>query len=136
MLTKELCAFGKLEKSNQAAALKMQKLVVDLLPWQDRLECNITVLCTQVVEAVAPALDGRRDDERTFEQLSFREWLKHTDIPLLNGGSRIVNEDLRRFCEHESDLLQWDESNKNYILAHGVRALTDNLRESEAGTGL
>ncbi|MGZ4852987.1 MAG: hypothetical protein ACXV3D_07365, partial [Halobacteriota archaeon] len=46
MLTKELCAFGKLERSKQAAALKIQKLVVDLLPWQDRLEYNITVLRT------------------------------------------------------------------------------------------
>ena len=28
--------------------------------------------------------------------------------------------DLRKFCEQQGDLLQWDQSNKNYILTHGV----------------
>jgi hypothetical protein len=28
--------------------------------------------------------------------------------------------DLRKFCEQQGDILQWDQSNKNYILTHGV----------------
>jgi hypothetical protein len=60
------------------------------------------------------------DNERVFEQLAFQEWLKHTDIRLLNAGARIVNGDLRKFCEQQADLLQWGESNKNYIMTHGV----------------
>jgi hypothetical protein len=35
----------------------------------------------------------------------------------------IVNGNLRKFCEQQSDVLQWDESNKNYILTHGVRGV-------------
>jgi len=27
------------------------------------------------------------DNERVFEQLAFQEWLKHTDIRLLNAGA-------------------------------------------------
>jgi hypothetical protein len=67
-----------------------------------------------------PVLEGRRDDELVFEQLSFQEWLKYTNVRLLSGGARIVNGDLRKFCEQQSDILKWDPSNKNYILTHDV----------------
>jgi hypothetical protein len=39
---------------------------------------------------------------------------------LLQGGARIVNGDLRKFCEQHGDIIQWDQSNKNYIMTHGV----------------
>jgi hypothetical protein len=39
------------------------------------------------------------DDELVLEQLSFQEWLKYTDLRLIHGGARIVNGDLRKFCE-------------------------------------
>jgi hypothetical protein len=67
-----------------------------------------------------PVLESRRDSEPVFEQLSFQEWLKYTNIRLLHGGARIVNGDLRKFCEQHGDIIQWDQSNKNYILTHGV----------------
>lgn len=67
-----------------------------------------------------PVVKGRGDDERVFEQLSFQEWLKYTKVPLLHGDARVVNGDLRKFCEQQGDILQWDQSNKNYVLTHGV----------------
>jgi hypothetical protein len=42
---------------------------------------------------------------------------------LLNGGARIVNGDLRKFSEQYGDVIQW-ESNRSYILTHGVAALS------------
>ncbi|MGZ4948900.1 MAG: hypothetical protein ACXV5D_07655 [Halobacteriota archaeon] len=42
-------------------------------------------------------------------------------MPLTHGGKPFLPGDLRKFWEQESDLLQWDESNKNYILTHGIR---------------
>ena len=50
---------------------------------------------------------------------SFERWLKlqkerYARQPSFRAG------DLRRFCEQMSDILQWDQSNKNYILTHGV----------------
>jgi len=68
----------------------MQKLVIGLLPWQDNVRIqHYSPQYPQVVEAMALALGGG-DDERAFKQLSFYEWLKHTDMRLLNGGARIV----------------------------------------------
>jgi hypothetical protein len=74
----------------------------------------------QVVEAIVPLLVERRDDEPMFKQLSFARWLKQQKVPLLHGSHHFVPGDLRKFCEQMGDILQWDQSNKNYILTHGV----------------
>ncbi len=116
-----LATIARLTVEQFKEAVKMKKPVVDVLPWQDKIRMqHYCPLHPQVVEAILLVLEGRRDDELIFVQLSFQEWLKYADIRLLHGGARIVNGDLRKFCEQESDFLQWDESNKNYILTHGV----------------
>ena len=87
----------------------MKKPVIYVLPWQGKIRMqHYCPLHPQVIEAIAPVLEGRRDDERVFEQLSFPQWLKYTDIRLLHGGACIVNGDLRKFCEQQGDILQWD----------------------------
>ncbi len=102
-------------------AVKMKKPFVDILPEQDKIRMqHYCPLHPQVVEAILPVLDGRRDGETVFKQLSFQEWLKYTNIQLLHGGARIFNGDLRKFCEQHGDIIQWDQSNKNYIMTHGV----------------
>jgi integrase len=116
-----LATISKLTVGQFRNIVKMRKPVVDILPWQDKIKMqHYCPLHSQVVEAMAPVLDDRRDDERVFEQLSFQEWLKHTDIRLLHSDARIVNGDLRKFCEQMGDALQWDQSNKNYIMTLGV----------------
>ena len=77
----------------------------------------------QAVDAIVPLLDGRSDDELIFEQLSFERWLRERKIPHLNGDSRFQMGDLRKWCEQEGDILQWDQSNKNYILTHNVKGV-------------
>jgi|GEM_PF-5242701 len=42
------------------------------------------------------------------------------EVCRLHGGARIVNGDLRKFREQMAALLQCDQSNKNYVLRHGV----------------
>ena len=99
----------------------MKKPFVDILPEQDKIRMqHYCPLHPQVVEAILPVLDRRHDSETVFEQLSFQEWLKYTNNRLLHGGARIVNGDLRKFCEQHGDIIQRDQSNKNYILTHGV----------------
>jgi hypothetical protein len=120
-----LATIARLTTGQFRDAVKMEKPVVDVLPWQDKVRMqHYCPLHPQVVEAVVPLLDYTpEDEERVFEQLSFQEWLKSVDIRLLNGDARVVNGDLRRFCEQEGDLLQWDQSNKNYIMTHDVRGV-------------
>jgi hypothetical protein len=103
------------------AAVNHQKPVIDVLPEQDKIRMqHYCPLHPQVVDGVRPLLDGRRNDERMFKQLPFERWLKQHKIQLLHCDAHFVPGDLRKFCEQQGDILQWDQSNKNYIMTHGV----------------
>jgi integrase len=116
-----LATIARLKVGQLKEAVKMEKPVVDVLPWQDKIRMqHYCPLHPQVVEALLPVLDGRGDDDLAFEQLSFQQWLRYNQVRLLHSGARIVNGDLRKFSEQQGDILQWDQSNKNYILTHGV----------------
>ncbi|MFZ0011579.1 MAG: hypothetical protein WAL97_06710 [Halobacteriota archaeon] len=120
-----LATIARLTAGQFEEAVKMKKPVVDVLPWQDKIRMqHYCPLHPQVVEAIEPVMEGRFDDERVFEQLSFQEWLKYTDIQLLQGGARIVNGDMRKFAEQYGDVIQWDQSNRAYILTHGVSGVS------------
>ena len=78
------------------------------------------LLDPQVVYAVRPLLDSRLNDEPIFKQLLFERWLKQQRIQLSHCDAHFVPGDLKKFCEQMDDILQWDQSNKNYILAHDL----------------
>ncbi len=102
-------------------AVNREKPVLDILPEQDKIRVqHYCPLHPQVAEAIAPLLTERRDDQHVFKQLSFERWLKQHEVPLLHGNHHFVPGDLRKFFEQMGDILQWDQSNKNYILTHGV----------------
>jgi integrase len=116
-----LATIARLTVRQFKEAVKLEKPVIDVFPEQDKIRMqHYCPLHPQVVEAILPLLDGRRDDEPIFEQLSFQQWLRYNEVRLLRSNVRIVNGDLRKFCEQMGDILQWDQSNKNYILTHGV----------------
>jgi hypothetical protein len=66
-----------------------------------------------------PVLEGRQE-EFVFEQLSFQLWLRHSDVRLIHSSTRIINGDLKKFAEQYGDVIGWDQSNRAYILTHGV----------------
>jgi integrase len=102
-------------------ALKAEKPVLDVLPDQDKIRMqHYCPLHPQVVEAMLPVLDGRGDDELVFKQLSFQQWLRFNAVRLLHSNVRMVNGDLRKFAEQHGDIIQWEQSNRAYILTHGV----------------
>jgi hypothetical protein len=102
-------------------AISQQKPVIDILPEQDKIRMqHYCPLHPQVVDAVRPLLDGRQNEERIFAQLSFARWLRKYRIPLRYGNQRFVPGDLRKYCEQQGDMLRWNESNRAYVLTHGV----------------
>jgi len=74
----------------------------------------------QVVESILQALDSQADVKNMFKQLTFERWLKQQKLQLTYCEGHFVPGDLRKFCEQQGDILQWDQSNKNYVLTHGV----------------
>jgi hypothetical protein len=103
------------------AAVNQQRPVIDVMSEPDKIRMQLYCpIHPQVIDALAPLLDSRRNDKPMFKQLSFERWLKQQTIPLLHCDAHFVPGDLRKFCEQQGDILQWDQSNKNYILTHGV----------------
>jgi hypothetical protein len=45
-----------------------------------------------------------------FKQLSLERWLKQQKLQLSYCDRHFVPSDLRKFCEQQGDLLQWDQS--------------------------
>jgi integrase len=119
-----LATIARLTVGQLMEAVKMDKPIVDVLPWQDKIRMqHYCPLPPQVVEAILPTLNGRPDDALAFEQLSFQQWLRHHKVRLLKSNVRIVMGDLRKFAEQYGDVIQWDQSNRAYIMTHGVSGI-------------
>jgi hypothetical protein len=105
-------------------ALSRDKPVLDIPPECDKIRMqHYCPVHPQAVKAITPLLDGLGDNEHIFAQLLFERWLRLHKIPLINGDTWFRMGDLRKWCEQEGDILQWDQSNKNYILTHNVRGV-------------
>jgi integrase len=116
-----LATIARLTVGQFREATKMKKPVVDVLPEQDKIRMqHYCPLHPQVVEAMLPLLDGQPEGGPVFKQLSFQQWLKQNEIRLMRSDVRIVNGDLRKFAEQHGDIIQWEQSNRAYILTHGV----------------
>jgi hypothetical protein len=67
--------------------------------------------------------DGRDEGVRMFTLESFRKWTQKQRIPLARCKDRFVPSDLRKFAEQHGDVIGWNESNRAYVLTHGVRGI-------------
>lgn len=116
-----LATIARLTVGQFCEAVNLKKSVVDVLPEQDKLRMQHNCpFHPQVVKAMIPVLDTRGNDELVFEQLSFQQWLRCNEVRLLQSNVRIVNSDLRKFAEQHGDIIQWEQSNRAYVLTHGV----------------
>ena len=55
-----------------------------------------------------------------FSYNSFSMWVKREKIPLMYSSSHFMLSDLRKFAEQYGDVIQWEQSNRAYILTHGI----------------
>ena len=102
-------------------ALKLDKPVVHVEPAQDKIRMeHYAPLHPQVAKFMKILCDGREDNERMFMLESFRKWTQKQRIPLTRCKSYFVTSDLRKFAEQWGDMIGWNESNRAYILTHGV----------------
>ncbi len=102
-------------------ALQMDKPVLRVEPQQDKIRLGHEVpLHPSVVKAVGPLLEGREDNEKAFEYISFLQWTKRQKIPMSRFRGHFVLGDLRKFAEQYGDIIGWEQSNRAYVLTHGV----------------
>jgi len=105
-------------------ALSNEKPVLHVQSDQDKIRmAHYCSLHPQVIEAILPLVDGRVNDEPMFTHLAFERWAKFKKIQLTRSNFRFVLGDLRKFAEQWGDVIGWNESNRAYILTHGVRGV-------------
>jgi hypothetical protein len=115
---------AKLRVGQFRQALKLDKPVVHVESAQDKIKMEHVLPLAPQLRGVLEALcDGRDGGEKMFMLESFRKWLQKHKIPLVRCNSHFVASDLRKFAEQHGDILGWNESNRAYILTHGVRGI-------------
>jgi len=118
---RSLSTISRLTARQLRNALESEKLVLCVKSSQDKIRMEHYVpLHPRVIDALRPLLDEKTDDEPMFAYNSFNMWIKRQKIPLSRVASHFVLGDLRKFTEQYGNVLQWDHSNRAYILTHGV----------------
>jgi hypothetical protein len=116
---------AKLTVGQFREALADEKPVLLVDSSQDKVRMSHYVpLSPRVVEALKPLLLGRDDDELMFIHGSFLMWIKRQKIPMSRLKGHFVLGDLRKFAEQHGDVIQWDQSNRAYILTHDVSGVS------------
>ncbi|MGD0172736.1 MAG: hypothetical protein ABSB81_11555 [Halobacteriota archaeon] len=102
-------------------ALQSDKPVLTVKPSQDKIRMEHYVpLHPQVVKAMEAVLGDRKNKESAFGYHSFQMWLKRQKIPMSHFKGHFVLGDLRKFAEQQGDVIEWEPTNRAYILTHGV----------------
>jgi integrase len=116
---------AKLTVGQFREAMAADKPVLQVDSSQDKVRMSHYVpLHPRVVEALKPLLAGRKDDELMFTHSSFLQWIKRQRIPMSRFRGHFQLGDLRKFAEQHGDVIQWDQSNRAYILTHDVSGVS------------
>jgi len=116
---------AKLKVGQFREAMAADKPVLLVEASQDKVRMSHYVpLHPRVVETLKPLLGGRDDYELMFTHGSFLQWIKRQKIPMSRFQKPFVLGDLRKFAEQHGDAIQWDQSNRAYILTHGVSGVS------------
>jgi integrase len=102
-------------------ALHSEKPVLHVESSQDKIRMEHYVpLHPQVVKAIEPILGDRKNEDHIFGYNSFQMWLKRNHIPMSQFDGHFELRDLRKFAEQHGDVIEWEHSNRAYVLTHGV----------------
>jgi len=118
---RSMSTLSKLTVGQVNDALKADKPCIHVLSSQDKIKMEHYVpIHPQLVEILKKLTFGKRDKDLLFKYNSIWMWMKREKIPLIRCTSHFVLGDLRKFTEQYGDVIQWNQSNRSYILTHGV----------------
>ena len=118
---RSLATMSKLTVGQLRKALHQTKPVLHVKSSQDKIRMEHYVpLHPQLIDSLHPLVESRPDDDFMFEYEGFIQWVKRQKIPLSRISGHFVLGDLRKFAEQYGDIIQWEQSNRAYILTHGV----------------
>jgi len=121
---RSLSTIAKLTVGQFKQALQSKPTIVEVQSSQDKIKMQHYVpLHPQVIQAIEPLLDDRSDDCPIFDYNSLAMWVKRQKISLTKAATHFVLGDLRKFMEQYGDIIQWDQSNRAYIMTHCVSGI-------------
>lgn len=77
----------------------------------------------QVIESVRSLLAEKKGYEAVFHYGSFWMWVKRRKILMSRFSGHFVLGDLRKFTEQYGDAIGRGQSNRAYIMTHGVSSI-------------
>jgi integrase len=122
---RSLSTIAKLTVGQFRRALQSPPIIVEVQSTQDKIKMQHYVpLHPQVIQAIEPLLGDRSDDNNPiFDYNSLAMWVKRHKISLTRATTHFVLGDLRKFTEQYGDIIQWNQSNRAYIMTHGVSGI-------------
>jgi hypothetical protein len=113
---------SKITVSQLKTALQSTPCVLHVTPDQDKIRMEHWVPIHPDLRAIlAKMIDNKTDHAKAFGFVGYQLWLKRNHIPLSRAtGEHFVPSDLRKFAEQYGDIIEWNQSNRAYILTHGV----------------
>jgi len=118
---RSMATISKITVGQMRDALGQEKPCLHILPSQDKIKMEHYVpLHLQLIEPLTHICDGKKNDVPVFEYNSYSMWIKREKIPLTRCPGHFVLGDLRKFAEQYGDIIHWDQSNRAYVLTHGV----------------
>ena len=95
--------------------------VLHITPIQDKIRMEHYVpVHPDLLPILTKLIEGRDENDKMFKFVGYQMWLKHHSIQLTRAPLRFTPSDLRKFAEQHGDIIQWGQSNRAYILTHGV----------------
>jgi len=121
---RSMATTSKLTVGQFRDALASEKPVLHVRADQDKIRYEHYVpLHPGVIDAITPLLHGRAKNEKIFSYNAIEQWFKRAKIPMSRFNGHFVLGDLRKFCEQHGDAIGWDQSNRAYIMTHGVSGI-------------
>lgn len=110
-------------------ALNAERPVLNVLAEQEknRVEHYVPLhplVVSAINEVLAKDFDEKDDAKPFFMFHSFEKWLERQRIPLPRvhypNKAHLWLSDFRKFAEQFGDTIDWDATNRKYVLAHGM----------------
>ena len=121
---RSLATIAKIKVGQFREALQSDKPCIKVQSSQDKIKMQHYVpLHPEVIQAIQPLTEARGNAELLFEYNSLVMWIKRKKIPLTRTAAQFALGDLRKFTEQYGDIIQWDQSNRAYIMTHGVSGI-------------
>jgi len=121
---RSMATVAKLTVRQFRDAIKHKKPVIHVKASQDKIRYEHYVpLHPAVTEAIGPLLRERVGNKTLFSYNAMNQWFKRQKIPLTRTPGHFVFGDLRKFTEQYGDVIGWDQSNRAYVMTHGVSGI-------------